>query len=156
LADLSRRYPALQFDPSTGASKLDTDILFDSGSAELKPGAEPVLQELAGVLAAPEAHDLRIMVAGHTDDRKLARKPARDKYANNFQLSATRALVVADTLKRFGVEAQRMAVAGVGASQPVAPNVTPEDRQKNRRVELFVMAPEVPVIGWTETTPTLY
>ena len=39
LADLSQRYPSLQFDPETGISKLDTDILFDSGEAELKPGA---------------------------------------------------------------------------------------------------------------------
>ena len=38
LADLSRRFPSLQFDPETGISKLDTDILFDSGEAELKPG----------------------------------------------------------------------------------------------------------------------
>lgn len=156
LADISRRYPSLHFDPNTGVSKLDTDILFDTGSAVLKPGAEPVLKELAQVLASPQARDLRLMVAGHTDDRQVARKPARDKYSDNFQLSTDRAVVVADSLKRFGVAEQRMAVAGFGASQPVAPNVTQQDRQKNRRVELFVMAPDVPVIGWTETTPSLY
>ncbi len=156
LVEISRQYPSLQFDENTGVSKLDTDILFDTGSAELKAGADQVLRELAQVLASPEARDLRIMVAGHTDDRPVARKPARDKFANNFELSTDRALVVAEMLKRFGVDEQRMAVAGFGASQPVSPNLTSQDRQKNRRVELFVMAPSVPVIGWTETTPTLY
>jgi len=156
LAEISRRHPSLQFDPNTGISKLDTDILFDTGSADLKPGADQVLKELARVLAAPEGKDLRIMVAGHTDDRQVARKPARDKFANNFQLSTDRALVVAAVLKQSGISEHRMAVAGFGASQPIAPNVTPQDRQKNRRVELFVLAPDVPVVGWTETTPTLY
>ena len=46
LEELSRRYPALNFDPLTGISKLDTDILFDSGQAELKPGAQRVLGEI--------------------------------------------------------------------------------------------------------------
>jgi chemotaxis protein MotB len=156
LVDISRRYPSLQFDPNSGVSKLDTDILFDTGSAELKPGAEELLREVAHVLASSEAKDLRLMVAGHTDDRQVARKPARDKYGNNFQLSTDRALVVADSLRKFGVDEQRMAVAGFGPHQPIAPNLTPEDRQKNRRVELFVLAPDVPVIGWTVTTPTLY
>ena len=40
LADLAERYPSLQYDPKTGISKLDTDLLFDSGDAELKPGAD--------------------------------------------------------------------------------------------------------------------
>lgn len=156
LSAISRRYPSLHFEADSGVSKLDTDILFDPGSAELKPGAEAMLKELAGVLASPEAQDLKLMVAGHTDDRQVARLPAREKFDNNFELSTERALVVADALRRQGVQDQRIAVAGFGPSQPIAPNLTAEDRQKNRRVELFVLAPDVPVIGWTETTPSLY
>ncbi|NUQ62776.1 MAG: OmpA family protein [Pirellulales bacterium] len=156
LARISRRYPSLKFDPHTGVSKLDTDILFDTGSAELKPGAEQLLVELAQVLNAPETRDLKILVAGHSDDRQVARKPARDQFDNNFDLSSERALAVASALRRLGVGEHRMAVAGFGGHQPVAPNLTPADRQKNRRVELFVMAPDAPVIGWSETTPSLY
>ena len=59
-------------------------------------------------------------------------------------------------LNRFGVADSRIGVAGFGASQPVAPNVTAKDRQKNRRVELFVLAPEVPVVGWTDSIPSVY
>lgn len=156
LADLSQKYPGLQFDPETGISKLDTDILFDSGEAALKPGAERLLDELVRVLKSPAAGDVKIMVAGHTDSQLIAGRGVREKYPNNFHLSTARALAVADRLKRAGLPDQRMAVAGFGASQPIAPNATASERQKNRRVEILVMAPDVPVIGWSDSTPSVY
>jgi chemotaxis protein MotB len=156
LADLSQRYPSLQFDPETGLSKLDTDILFDSGQSVLKPGAEQLLDELVRVLKSPAAGDLKIMVAGHTDNRLIAGKDVREKYPNNFHLSAARALAVTDRMKRAGMPEHRMAVAGFGATQPIAANTTAEDRQKNRRVEVFVMGADVPVVGWTDSTPSVY
>ncbi len=156
LAEIARRFPALKFDPQTGVTKLDTDILFDTGTTELKPGTEPVLRELVRFLNGPEAKDLRVLVVGHTDDRLIAKRAAREKYPNNFYLSADRALAVSDELRRLGLAEDRMGVMGFAAHQPVAPNGSPADRQKNRRVEVLVMAPEVPVVGWTETVPSLY
>jgi len=93
---------------------------------------------------------------GHTDDRLIAKKPVREKYADNFRLSTARAHVVGDALRSLGLEHERMIVMGAGPHQPVAPNTAEDDRRKNRRVELFVLGPDVPVIGWTETTPSLY
>jgi len=156
LAALSQKFPGLKFDAQTGIAKLETDILFDDGSAELKPGAEKALAEVVRFLNAPEAQDLRVLVAGHTDDRAIAKKPAREKHPDNFYLSTDRALAVLAELRRLGLAEARIGAAGFGAHQPIAPNLTPKDRQKNRRVELFVLAPEVPVVGWTETTPRLY
>ena len=156
LAELSQRYPSLQFDPETGISKLDTDILFDSGEAVLKPGAGQLLDELVRVLKSPAAGDLKIMVAGHTDNQLIVGKDVREKYPNNFHLSTARALAVADRMKRAGLPEQRMGVAGFGPYQPIAPNATAQDRQKNRRVEIFVMAPDVPVVGWSDSTPSVY
>ncbi|MBN2295148.1 MAG: OmpA family protein [Pirellulales bacterium] len=156
LADISKRYPSLVFDPQTGIAKLDTDILFDSGYDELKPGADELLSEVADVLKTPETADLKLMVVGHTDDRRMAKRPARDKFPTNFHLSTARAVAVAKTLERFGINSDRMGVAGFAEHQPIAPNVSPADRRKNRRVELFVLAPTVPVIGWTETIPSMY
>ena len=156
LAELSRRYPSLRFDPATGIAKLDTDILFDSGQADLKPGAQELIAELVRVLKSPAAADLKVMVIGHTDDRQMAKKPARDIFPNNFHLSTARALAVADLMRRTGLPEQRLGIAGVGSHEPVAPNATAQDRQKNRRVEIFVMAPDVPVVGWTDSMPTVY
>ncbi len=156
LARLSERHPSLNFDPATGLSKLDTDVLFDSGKAELKQDAEKMLHELAGVLNSPEGGSLKLMVVGHTDNRRIAGRPTREEYPSNFHLSTARALAVADALRTAGLAENRLGVAGFGPHQPVAPNVTPEDRRKNRRVEIFVMTPDVPVVGWTETMPSLY
>lgn len=156
LAELSARHDSLSFDPQTGIAKLETDILFDSGKAELKPGAHDVLSGLARVLKSAEGRNARLFVAGHTDDKVMAKRPARDVYPNNFHLSTARALAVADELQTLGIGKERIGVAGFGAHQPIAPNTSPRDRRKNRRVEIFVMAPHVPVVGWTETTPTLY
>lgn len=156
LAELSRRYPSLHFDPATGISKLDTDIVFNSGQAEIKPGADRVLADLVRVLNSPEARDLRVMVVGHTDNRGIAKKPTREKYPNNFHLSTARAHAVADLMHRQGLADQRLAVAGFASHQPIAPNVTLKDRQKNRRVEIFVLGRDVPVVGWTDSIPSVY
>jgi chemotaxis protein MotB len=156
LAELSQHYPGLHFDPQTGIAKLETDILFDSGKDELKPGAEKVLAEMARVLRSPEAADLRLMVVGHTDDQPIAKTPGNEQFATNFHLSTARALAVAKQLRAQGIQQERMGVAGFGAHQPIVSNNSAADRHKNRRVELFVLAPDVPVVGWTETTPTVY
>jgi chemotaxis protein MotB len=156
LVELSQRYASLQFDPETGISKLDTDILFDSGEAVLKPGAGQLLDELVRVLKSPATGDLKIMVAGHTDDQLIAGKTVREKYPNNFHLSAARSLAVADRMKQAGLPEHRLGVAGFGPHQPIASNATTQDRQKNRRVEIFIMAADVPVVGWSDSTPSVY
>ncbi len=156
LADLSRRYASLSFDPVAGIGKLDTDVLFDSGQAELKPAAQEMLGQLSRILQAPAAADLRVMVVGHTDNQRLAGRAVRDRYADNFHLSTARALAVADQLRRRGLGERRIGVAGFGPYRPVASNDEPGDRQKNRRVEIFIMAPDVPVVGWTDSIPGVY
>ncbi|MBN2022819.1 MAG: OmpA family protein [Pirellulales bacterium] len=156
LAAISREHPELKFDPRTGIAKLDTDILFDSGQDDLKPGAEKVLADLAKTLKRAEAEGLRVMVVGHTDDRAIAKRSAREQFPTNLHLSTARALAVARRLRELGVAQDQMGVAGFGSHQPIAPNSSEQNRRANRRVELFVMAPNVPVVGWTETIPTVY
>ncbi len=156
LAALSAKYPSLHYDESSGISKLDTDVLFNEGEAELAPEARRMLADFATILRSPDARDLRLMVAGHTDDRRIAGESTRDIYPNNWHLSAGRALTVADFLRAHGIDSSRMGVAGFGSQQPLIANSTPGNRQKNRRVEVFLVAPDVPVVGWTETLTTIY
>ena len=113
LAELSWCYPGLNFDPATGVSKLETDVLFDSGQAELKPAAQAMLAELGRVLQSPEAGELKVMVVGFTDNARLVSKPPQGPYANNFHLSTARALTVADCLRREGLSERRIGVAGL-------------------------------------------
>ena len=156
LAELARRYPQLQFDPQTGISKLDTDVMFDDGQAELKPESERLLKEFARLLQAPEARELKIMIVGHTDNRLMAKRPARDEYPTNWHLSTARSLAVAEYLRKSGLPDNRMGVTAFAQHQPLTPNATAADRQRNRRVEIFVTGPETPIVGWVETTPNLY
>lgn len=156
LVQLSLRYPSLNFDPVSGVSKLDTDVLFDSGQTELKPAARALLSELANILQTAEARDLRVMVVGHTDNQPIVGRSTREKFANNFHLSTGRALAVADLLKGQGLADRRIGVAGFGPHEPIVANDEPGARQKNRRVEIFVMPPEAPVIGWNDTIPGAY
>ena len=64
-----------------------------------RPGADDALRRLARVLKAPEANDLRVVVVGHTDDRKIAGRPVREEHPSNFHLSTARALVWLQNIK---------------------------------------------------------
>lgn len=156
LADLARRHASLQFDPQLGVAKLDTDVMFDSGDASLKPQASQVLGDLGEILQTAEARQMRILIVGHTDNQKLVGKEARDRYGDNWRLSTARALAVANYLKKTGVEDRRLGVAGFGGQQPIAANATAADRRRNRRVEIFIVSPDTPIVGWTESSTSLY
>ena len=84
LAALSRRCPLLQFDPQTGISKLDTDILFDSGRCELKAGAAKVLAQLVELLKSPDAQ--RPESARRGPYRRQGHQAARRTIRQQFRL----------------------------------------------------------------------
>jgi chemotaxis protein MotB len=156
LIDLCKRHPELKYDAQTGTCKLDTDMLFESGEATLNPESRRKLDHFAKLLKSPESRDFRVMVVGHTDNRTVAKPDTRERYPDNWHLSAARALSVADYLQRAGLRENQVGVTGYGRHQPIAANGTSPDRQRNRRVEVFVMSPETPIVGWIESSPTLY
>ncbi|HEX3726309.1 MAG TPA: OmpA family protein, partial [Pirellulales bacterium] len=139
-------------DEKTGISKLDTDLLFDSGDAQLKPQADGILREFADIFQSADAQDLKIMVVGHADAQGIKGREVRERYPNNWHLSAGRALAVADQLRKAGIPENRMGVVGFGQYQPISSNDTADARKLNRRVEIFVLAPETPVIGWVDSS----
>ena len=103
------------------------DVLFDTGQATLKPGANLVIGRLATFLNSnPQT---KIMIEGHTDSR------GTDEY--NDALSERRARAVADALSVRGVAQDSLRTMGRGKAYPVASNDTPEGRQQNRRVEII-------------------
>jgi outer membrane protein OmpA-like peptidoglycan-associated protein len=105
-----------------------SDVLFDTGSANLKPGAREKLARVAGILLSHP--DLHIEVDGHTDS------VGSEEY--NQRLSEHRAESVHAYLVRQGISPQAVGTAGFGESRPVATNGTSAGRQQNRRVELVV------------------
>jgi outer membrane protein OmpA-like peptidoglycan-associated protein len=105
-----------------------SDVLFDTGKADLKPGAREKLARLSGVLLSNPG--LHVEVEGHTDS------VGGDSY--NQQLSESRAGSVRDYLVREGIASNTVGTAGFGESKPVASNGTAAGKQQNRRVELVV------------------
>jgi outer membrane protein OmpA-like peptidoglycan-associated protein len=105
-----------------------SDVLFDTGSYTLKPGAREKLAKISGIVLAHPG--LSLQIEGHTDS------VGGDDF--NQQLSERRADSVRDFLAEQGVPASSITARGFGKTQPVASNDTAEGRQRNRRVELVV------------------
>jgi outer membrane protein OmpA-like peptidoglycan-associated protein len=105
-----------------------SDVLFDTGSSTLKPGAREKLAKISGIVLAHPG--LNLQIEGHTDS------VGTDDF--NQQLSERRADAVRDFLAEQGVPASAITARGFGKTQPVASNDTAEGRQRNRRVELVV------------------
>lgn len=149
LEALSQRVSAIRFDRATAVGKLETDVMFDSGKTELKAGAVQSLRNLAKALQSPETGDLRVVVVGHTDSRPVAGRPLRDELPTNLHLSAARALAVADCLREAGLSEDRLSIVGFGAQWPAAGSLPSQadPRQNERRVEVCVVAADVPIVG---------
>jgi OOP family OmpA-OmpF porin len=104
------------------------DVLFETGKAELRPGALRNLYPLVTFLQKyPER---RVLIEGHTD--------SVGSEASNLDLSQRRADAVRDFLLQNGVRAAQITTQGYGKASPVASNDTAAGRQQNRRVELII------------------
>ncbi len=111
-------------------------LLFDSGSAQLKEGAEEVLSKVSVVLERYSTGTIEIM--GHTDN--VPQSGA--KYADNEELSNARALAVFYYLQENALlDPANIKHSGMGEREPVADNSTPEGRSLNRRVEIRIYNP---------------
>ncbi len=112
---------------STDGRVATRGILFDTGSDRIRPESTPTLKEIGEMLR--QHGDLRLRIEGHTDSVGDA--------ATNQALSERRAASVRQFLiQNHGIDAGRLEAAGLGQTQPVDSNDTPEGRQNNRRVEL--------------------
>ncbi|QDU82383.1 Motility protein B [Polystyrenella longa] len=146
--ELANKYKDFEFDPHTGVSKFHSDILFDSGSDRLKKDATPLLNEFAAIMSDGDARDLNILVVGHTDDKNIVQSTTKSNHPTNWHLSTNRANSVVLALSNGGVAETRMGAAGYSKFQPVIDNMDDSTRSKNRRVEIFVLAPDAIVAGW--------
>jgi len=104
-------------------------ITFNTNEDVMKTSANQVLDSVA--IVAKEYDKTNLQVIGFTDST------GTDKI--NIPLSQRRATTVANYLKLRGINGARITVAGMGASNPIAPNNTPEERAQNRRVEIYLI-----------------
>ena len=107
---------------------MTNQTAFDTDSTQIKPGFHSTMDKLADVVV--RYNKTALTVVGHTDN------VGTDSY--NQKLSEQRALSVARYLEGKRVHSMRLATAGKGETQPIAPNSTESGRQANRRVEIYV------------------
>jgi chemotaxis protein MotB len=113
------------------------DVLFDSGSADLKPEAMPQIDKLADALKQLETQipsDIAwvLRIDGHTDIKPITNV----NFPSNWELSSARAISVVRYLIEHGIPANRLAAAGFGEFQPLDAGDSDEALAKNRRIEL--------------------
>jgi outer membrane protein OmpA-like peptidoglycan-associated protein len=109
---------------------FDSGILFDVDKSDLRPVSQTNLAELAQILN--KYPDTNILIEGHTD--------STGSDDHNMTLSKERAQSVASYLAVVAVKSERFSIVGYGESQPIVTNDTPEGQQKNRRVDIAVLA----------------
>ena len=123
---------------SGGRIGISSSVLFPFSSDQLQPEGRRLLRGLAEPLAAYLAtRDEILMVSGFTDDRPV--REGGGRFADNWELSALRALTVTRALIEAGVPPSAVFSAGFGAEQPVASNADAAGRARNRRVEITPM-----------------
>jgi chemotaxis protein MotB len=125
------------FDPNAGTITvtLPNAILFDSGKATLKTATSRELDHILSVLR-DKYSGKKIDVVGHTDTDPI--RKTKDKWKDNWELSAERALTVTRYLIQRGIPEDQIRAVGCGESRPIASNSTSSGKAKNRRVEIVV------------------
>lgn len=123
----------VSFDANCVILSLNGAFLFDSGKADLKTEAKPILNKIGKILN--RYADNTVEIEGHTDSVPLN----GGRYENNDVLSSYRALAVFNYLKdNASIDPGIMKHSGRGEYMPIADNSTPEGRAKNRRVEIKI------------------
>jgi len=120
---------------NNGKIGISGNVLFALNSDQLQPEGKQLLKSLSEPIAAYlGASEQMLMVSGFTDDTPV--RGSNRQFADNWELSAQRALTVTRTLIEDGVPASSIFAAAFGAQQPVAANNDADSRARNRRVEM--------------------
>lgn len=127
----------LRSDARSITISLADNLLFDSGSADLKPGSQDVLLEVAGALRGLP-NELR--VEGHTDNVPVN----SPDFPTNWELSSARATRVLRVLtEEGGLDPAQLSTAGFADTHPLGDNATVEGRALNRRADIVIVYPTI-------------
>jgi chemotaxis protein MotB len=114
--------------------RFPSHVVYPSGSDTILPSTLEILDRVSKALAQTSG---TLVVSGHTDDIPIS----TDRYRSNWDLSSARAASVVHYLLRHNlIDAGRISATGFADSRPLVPNDSPENRSKNRRVEISIRA----------------
>lgn len=116
--------------------ELATDVLFDSGKADLSDAGRQAILEVNAVLIQIPKRGYQ--VEGHTDNVPISTA----RFPSNWELASARAMTVLREMIGAGMPPDRVSAASFGETKPVQPNTTPEGKARNRRIEI-VLVPDL-------------
>jgi flagellar motor protein MotB len=120
---------------NNGRIGISGKLLFKLNSDQLEPEGRQLLKSLVLPLRSYlQTRDELLMVSGFTDDKAVTSR--NREFADNWELSAQRALTVTRTLIEEGMPASLLFAAAFGQEQALVPNTSEQARAQNRRVEM--------------------
>lgn len=113
--------------------RVNNKVLFDEGSASIKPEAEKTLNDIVKVLTKI---DNPVIIEGHTDSTPIK----NTKFPSNWELSTARATnIISYIIKQGTMSPKRLSAVGYGEYMPIANNTSSSGRILNRRVDIIVL-----------------
>jgi chemotaxis protein MotB len=139
LQQLASQNPGLMsYDASRGMVRFQSDLTFGLGSTEVSDQARQTLNQLAQVVNSGAASGYEVRIVGHTDAVPVTNPQNRQRYGDNWGLSAFRAISVKNVLEQAGVDAGRLGIGGYGEHRPQVPHGPNGRAPQNRRVEIYL------------------
>ncbi|MCJ7615181.1 MAG: flagellar motor protein MotB [Desulfobacterales bacterium] len=134
----------LSFSEKGLVMRLSDTFMFDLGVAEILPEAIPLLKKLSFIISKTT---YPVRIEGHTDNLPIH----TEKFPSNWELSTARAVnVLRYFTEKEKIPMQRLAAVGFGEFQPIFANDRPEDRARNRRVEIVFVREKHEQTSWAE------
>lgn len=125
-----------------GHISVSQDLAFGKGSDTLNDRAKAAIHDLARQLKGSDYADTTIIVVGHTDSTPVVKTGTKERFGDNFGLSAMRSAAVVRELVKAGIDGKRVRGAFRGEHSPAKSNATADGKKANRRVEIFLHVAE--------------
>jgi chemotaxis protein MotB len=141
LEDFAKQRPDLvTYDANRGIVKFKSDLLFELGSDRVTASAAEAVKALCTILNSNEGKEFDIIVAGHTDDVRIAKAETRAQHPTNWHLSVHRALAVLQIMEDDNIAPTRLSARGFGEYRPLVENLPgKKGNPQNRRVEIYIV-----------------
>ncbi len=131
--EIDKGYVAIETEGTKVIIHIMEKASFDSGLADVRREFQPVLTKISGLI---DNNSGDVTISGHTDNLPIS----NERFRSNWELSTSRAVSVAHALlAQSEIDPPRVQVTGHADTQPRASNDTPEDRAKNRRVDISII-----------------
>lgn len=151
LQELAKRFPSVGLNPTTGQCQGLSQPLSLSAKGQFPPEAETKLASLVQLLQSPEGNQLRVWIVAELLPAVSEGKTATNSSDRSAEFSDHSAFILKEKLCQMGLARSRIGIASVPA-----PNVSETSSTQGPGLKIFLLPPQVPIVGWTSSGSRLY